>query len=377
MIYWDNAATTWPKPNSVFRAVGQAVRNGVNPGRAGHMMAIQTAESVFRCRQRVTEFFGLTDPSGVVFTSNCTMSLNMVIQGVLKNGGRILTSDLEHNAVMRPLHAIGGYDVAAWSADDDETVDNFRRAIRPETRLIVCTHCSNVFGVTFPIRRLAELAHRYGILLCVDAAQTAGVLPLDMEVDDIDYLCIAPHKGLYAPTGIGLLLCRENQEITPIVRGGTGSYSMQLDQPTELPDLLESGTLNVPGIVGVFNGVGFVNECGRDFIYSHEIKCLSYIYNRLSECDKIELYTQRPQIGKSGSVLSINVKGYTSEEVGAILDKSGVAVRAGWHCAGAAHRRFGTAEIGTVRLAPSVFSTLDEAETISKLFLKIAEKSLR
>lgn len=375
-MYWDNAATTWPKPPSVIKAVGQALRHSANPGRAGHRMAMETAEMVYDCRQEVADFFGLSDPKGVVYTTNCTASLNTVIRGLLNGGGRALTSDLEHNAVMRPLYALGRYDTAAWSPDEDETVENFRKAIRSDTKVIICTHCSNVFGVTFPIRKLASLAHRYGLLFCVDAAQSAGVLPLDMEHDGIDYLCAAPHKGLYAPTGTGLLLCREQERVAPLVRGGTGSYSLQLAQPDELPDRLESGTLNVSGIAGMAAGIRFVRGKGRETIYRHELLCLQRVYDRLCDHPAIRFYTQRPAEGASGAVMSLNVDGYTSEEVAALLDRYGVAVRAGWHCAGAAHRRFGTLEHGTVRLAPSAYTTAESADKVSKLFLQIAEKKL-
>lgn len=381
MIYWDNAATTWPKPPFVRASIGQALhRFGANPGRAGHKMAISTAEMVYNCRQDVADFFGLSDPSGVVFTANCTMALNMVIQSVVGKSGRVLTSDLEHNAVARPLAALSGdakrYDVAAWSPDADQTVENFRCAIRPDTKLILCTHASNVFGSVLPIRRLAHLAHQYGLLFCVDAAQTAGVLPLSMEADDIDFLCVAPHKGLYAPAGTGLLLCRQTDMLTPFVYGGTGSYSLSLDQPFDLPDRLESGTLNMIGIWGIGEGVRFVKSKGREVIYSHEIRCLQHLYKKLSENPLVRFYTPYPQMGTSSPVLSVNVGNVPSEEVATQLNKKGVAVRAGLHCAPWAHRRFGTIEQGTVRLSPGAFSTIEETEQIAKVFLQIAEKSL-
>lgn len=379
-MYWDNAATTWPKPPQVTIAVGQALhRYGANPGRAGHKMALATAEEVFACRQEVASFFGLENPAGVVFTPNCTTALNMVIQGVLGSGGRVIVSDLEHNAVVRPLWALPGvqrWDVAAWSPDDQETVERFRRLIRPETRMILCTHASNVFGVTLPIQKLGKLAHDHGLLFCVDAAQTAGVLPIDMEKDHIDYLCVAPHKGLYAPMGTGLLLCREPDKIPPLVCGGTGSYSLQPDQPSELPDRLESGTPNVLGICGLRAGVSFIQRKGRQRIYSHEIHCLQQIYDRLSGHPKIRVYGMRPTIDKTAPVLSLNVGEIPSEQLGQRLSEYGLAVRAGLHCAPWAHRRFGTLTQGSMRLAPSAFTTEKETEQVCKLFLQIAEKSL-
>lgn len=381
MLYWDNAATTWPKPVAVTQSVGQALtRYGANPGRAGHTRALETAEQVFACRQEVADFFGLSDPAGVIFTQNCTTALNMVVTGILSQGGHAVCSDLEHNAVVRPLSALPSgicrYDVAAWSPDPEETVEHFRRAIRPDTKLLICTHSSNVFGVTFPIAKLGKLAHDNGLLFCVDAAQTAGVLSIDMERDNIDYLCIAPHKGLYAPMGTGMLLCRETDRIPPFVRGGTGSYSMLTDQPRDLPERLESGTPNVPGICGIRGGLRFVKGRGREVIHTHEIACLQRVYERLAGCGRIRFYTPFPTHNGTAPVLSLNVEGIPSEKTAEWLNSRGVAVRAGLHCAPWAHRRFGTLPEGTVRLAPSAFSTTDEAEKISKLFLEIAEKSL-
>ena len=379
MIYWDNAATTFPKPPEVTKAVGQAlVCYGANPGRAGHQMAMETAEQVYACRQEVAEFFGLSDPRGVIFTLNCTMALNIVITGLLSQNGRALCSDLEHNAVVRPLSALTGsrYDVAAWSPNSEETVENFRQKICPNTKLLICTHSSNVFGVTFPITELGKLAHDNGLLFCVDAAQSAGVLSIDMERDNIDYLCVAPHKGLYAPMGMGILLCREPDKIPPFVRGGTGSFSVLADQPIDLPDRLESGTPNTPGICGLRAGLRFVNQQGREAVYTHEMACLQRVYERLVGCSKIRFYTPFPKRNQSAPVLSLNVDGILSERVAEWLDSRGVATRAGLHCAPWAHRRFGTLAEGTVRLAPSAFSTMEQAEKISKLFLEIAEKSL-
>ncbi len=342
-------------------------------------MSIAAAEQVYECREAVARFFGLEDPTGVIFMPNCTTALNTVIHGILRDGGRVIVSDLEHNAVWRAVNALRyqpRVDIAVWSPVEDEIVENVRRQIRPNTRLIVCTHASNVFGVTFPIRRLAVLAHQYGIPFCVDAAQTAGVLPINMQTDDIDYLCVAAHKGLYAPMGMGLLLCRERERVPSLIQGGTGSYSMLAAQPDELPERLESGTPNLLGICGLRAGLRFVEQQGRERIYRHEMDLLSLVYQRLNDTQGVSLYTQKPTFGASAPVLSVNVDGVSSEEVARQLDQHGVAVRAGLHCAPLAHRHFGTLPRGTVRLAPSVFSTRVQAETICKLFHQFAQKSL-
>ncbi len=381
MIYLDNAATTWPKPPQVRAAVAHALdRYGANPGRSGHGMSIRTAERIYQCRQAVAHFFGLDDPTGVVFVQNCTAALNMVIFGALRDGGRVLISDLEHNAVWRPCNALSSqyprFDVARWSFDEEEIIENFRRAITPNTRLIVCTHASNVFGVTMPLRRLATLAHEKGILFCVDAAQTAGVLPLNMEKDGIDYLCVAAHKGLYAPMGVGVLLCRERKKALPLTYGGTGSHSRSAELPPELPDRLESGTVNTPGICGLYAGIRFVEQVGRKTIYSHEMKLLQALYDDLNGVQGIRFYVPRPVEGNNAPVISLNIDGYTSEQTADLLDRAGVCVRAGLHCAPLAHEHFGTLQGGTVRLAPSAYTKVTDVEKICKLFRQFAEKSL-
>ncbi len=378
MIYWDNGATTWPKPRQVVHGAEDGMTiYGANPGRGGHRMGLNASEQVYACRETAANFFGLSDPTGVIFTAGCTASLNMVIQGILRHGGSAVISDLEHNAVWRPLYNLPPvgkrYTVARYTADEDELVENFRRAIREDTRLMVCTHASNVFGVTLPIRRLAELAHKYGLYFCVDAAQTAGILPLDMEKDGIDYLCVAGHKGLYAPMGIGLLLCRE-RSLPPLMQGGTGSYSRHGEQPRELPDRLESGTPNLPGICGLRAGLEFVQQTGREQIYAHELALVQRLYDRLQALPQVKLYTKRPQSEYFAPVLSMNVEGMPSEQLAEELDGAGIAVRAGLHCAPLAHRHFGTIPDGTVRFVPSAFSTAREVEEIMNFFKKTHKK---
>ncbi len=380
MIYLDNAATTWPKPQTVQRAVSDAmVRFGANPGRSGHRMSLQAAEMIYSCREKAAAFFGLSDPQGVVFTVNCTAAINMVIRGIVRDGGRVLISDMEHNAVLRTVNDLpfgARYDVARWSSDDDEIVENFRKAITKDTRLMVCTHASNVFGCVFPIARLATLAHEYGVLFCVDAAQSAGVLPIDMERDGIDFLCVAPHKGLYAPTGTGMLLCRTRRPLYPLITGGTGNQSLSVNQPDELPERLESGTVNVCGIAGIRAGLEYLQMRGRDAIYRHEMELLQGAHSALSKCEGVVLYTERPTIGRFAPVLSVNIEGVPSERVASLLDRAGVCVRAGLHCAPMAHRRFGTLPDGTVRIAPSAFTQRSDMQTVCKLFSQFSQKKL-
>lgn len=379
MIYLDNAATTYPKPPSVTMAVSDALRRyGANPGRGGHPMAMATAEQVFACREEAAVLFGASDPTHVIFTANCTAALNTVIHGLLKNGGHAVISDLEHNAVIRPLSAIAGvtFTEAEVTPDDEErTLAAFRRAIRPQTRLILCTHASNVTGTRLPIRRIGALAHEHGIPFAVDAAQSAGVLPIDLVADHVDFLCAPGHKGLYGPMGTGLLVCGE-VPLAPLMQGGTGSASRLPHQPSDLPDRLESGTLGVPGICGLFAGLRFVRRQGVEAIAAHEAAVMCRFYDVVAAEPTVRLYTERPDPTFAVPLVTLNVEGLTSEQTAARLADAGVAVRAGLHCAPSAHRRLGTLRDGAVRFCPSRFTTVAEAETAAKILCKIARKTL-
>ncbi len=381
MIYLDNAATTWPKPLPVVRAMDEALRRyGANPGRGGHSMGLAASQEVYRCRETAARLFHLSDPSGVIFTLNCTMALNMVLKGLLRTGGRAVVSSLEHNAVMRPLNALSTsgpiYDVARVAeGDDDATVEAFRRCIRPSTRVIVCTHASNVFGTRLPIRRLGQLAREYGLPFVVDAAQTGGVLPIDMEEDNIHFLCLAGHKGLYGPMGTGMLLCRGSYWLPPFIEGGTGSRSLELVQPSDLPDRLESGTPNTPGICGLRAGMELVLSRSPQRIARRESALMCRLYRRVKEVPRIRLYTGMPELERSAPVLSLNVEGYGSEKTAALLNRQGIAVRAGLHCAPCAHQHYGTLPGGTVRFAPSLFTTEAEIDRVGDVLEQLAKNS--
>ncbi len=380
MIYLDNAATTYPKPPCVRYAVAQALEKyGANPGRGGHRMAMETAEQLYACRECAARFFGLPDPTKVVFTANCTESLNVVLQGLLKSGDHVVVSDIEHNAVMRPLTRLREQGVEYSQAvvceyDRKKTVENFRQAILPNTKLILCLHASNVFGTVLPIRELGKLAHRYGLLFVVDGAQSAGLLPIDMQKDEIDFLCLPSHKGLYGPMGTGMLLCNTEVSLSPLKTGGTGSQSLSMIQPEELPDRLESGTLNVPGICGLHAGLLWVMENGRENILRHERFVMQSLYDMLRNCPFMKLYTAPPSAEYTVPVISFNLVGKSSEEVAEDLAKEGVAVRAGLHCAPCAHRHQGTLQNGVVRVAPSAFTKRQDVENLYKILIKIARK---
>lgn len=363
MIYFDNGATTFPKPQSVVSAVCGTTRYlGANPGRSGHNMSLRASEIIYNCRKNAAEFFGAESPENVVFTQNCTFALNMVIKGVLKRGDHAVISSLEHNAVARPLEYLKKYGISYSVADvvcgdDEQIINNFRNAFKSNTKLVVCTGASNVFGVRLPVRRIAALCKIYGILFCLDAAQTAGVVPVSVQKDGIDYLCAAGHKGLYGPMGTGILVVNSDFVPDGLIQGGTGSMSADLNQPSALPDRLESGTPNLAGIAGLNEGILFVKRRGEERILNKEIALAQRLYDGLSKIDGVELYTSRPDVKTHVPVLSFNIKGHDSEEVAAVLnDRFNIAVRAGLHCAPLAHRSFGTEQRGTVRAVVSVFT---------------------
>ncbi len=377
MIYLDNSATTLPKPQQVREACALAVRNSANPGRSGHEPSIKASEEIFRARKAAAEFFNAPSENCVVFTHNCTTALNTVIKGVLKSGDHVIVSELEHNAVMRPLESMKARGVS-WSAvkiypgDNDMTVNSFRQAITIKTRMIICTHASNVWGIRLPVERLAALAHEYGLLIAVDAAQSAGIVPIDVAESRIDYLCTAGHKGLYGPMATGLLIITGGIIPEPLTEGGTGSYSMSLSQPSELPDRLESGTPDLSGIAGLRAGIEFVSHRGTEAAAAHEFMLIKRLYRGLSGNNAIELYLPEPEPAHFVPILSFNIRGVDSETAAKKLGRYGIAVRAGLHCSPAAHRAFGTEEKGAVRISPSVFTTARDIDTVLSAVRKIS-----
>ena len=373
MIYLDNAATTFPKPELVYRYTADAMRKySANPGRSGHDLSISTAKAVYRTREAVADFFGAEKSENVMFMLNCTMGINMAIKGIVKKGDHVVISNLEHNAVARPIEklktrGIIDYTVAEiCECDDEKTVQNFKRAIRPNTSLLICSHASNVFGIKSPIRKIGEICKNEGITFLVDAAQSAGIFEIDMKRDNIDILAIAPHKGLYSLMGNGILINNSNKKLNTIIEGGTGSSSLSLIQPEIMPDVLESGTQNVVGIISIYHGLNAVKEIGIEKIRNHEINLVRSLYKQLKQCENAVLYTQMPTKETHAPVLSFNVKGLDSEETVAILNKKGFALRGGLHCAPLAHISYNTENSGTVRAAPSMFTTQNHINELVK-----------
>ena len=349
MIYLDNAATSLPKPLAVERAVLEAMRSMASVGRGSHAPAMRAAETVLDCREAAAELFHVPDPERVVFTMNATHALNIAIRSLVHPGDRVVVSGFEHNAVTRPLHALGAeISVAGRSLFDRKTVLREFASALSGARAAVCTQVSNVFGFALPIKEMAELCKQYRVPLIVDASQAAGMLPVDLAGWGAAFVAMPGHKGLFGPQGTGLLLC--GQEGEPLLYGGSGSNSRMQTMPPDLPDRLEAGTHNVCGIAGLLAGIHFVQEKGIDAILRHERDCLSCFVQEL-EGSGLELFTGADQTG----VLSLRCPTMDGETLAQRLAERGVCVRSGLHCAPLAHESAGTLETGTVRFSFSPF----------------------
>ncbi len=366
MIYLDNAATGFPKPRRVVQAVGRALQMyGANPGRGGYSLSLAAGEQVFRVRQQLAQEYG-TAPERVIFTSGCTMSMNLVLQGCLAGGGGLLTSAWEHNCVLRPAAALVGRGKVRWEqvpGTGADLVEGIASRIRPDTALVECTHGSNVTGQVFPVREIGAVCHRMGVPFAVDAAQTGGSLPLNLKQDHIDYLCLAGHKGFYGPAGIGVLLLGENAQLPPLLYGGTGSNSADPAMPEFYPDRLEPGTLNTPGILGLGAGVVWRKQLGQAAL-ERELALCRKLEQGLSRIPGVQVYTQGYRGGERMPLMLFNIAGYTSQQAANVLGQKGFALRGGLHCAPSAHAQLGTLEEGAVRCSIGAFNTPAEVERL-------------
>lgn len=376
MIYLDNSATTNPKPINVQNAVFAAMKKySFNSGRGGYNQSVVTSQKLFEVREKVSSLISFP-AENIAFTQSCTLALNMAIKGSVKRGSHVIISSLEHNAVSRPVEALAKrgiitYDIAPYSDDTEQLLSNFKRLIKQNTSLIVCTGASNVFGCAFPLNELGSLCKSYGIRFIADTAQILGVFDISKAANQIDVICAPGHKGLYGPMGTGIMALNDGVELDTVIEGGTGSSSLNLDQPDFLPDRFESGTLNNSGIIGLGSGVDFVKRKGTDNIYNHELKLIQFIYAQLNNNPDAVLYTPYPEKNKTAPILSFNYKDYPSEKTANLLADKGVAVRAGLHCAPLAHKFFDTADRGTVRISPSVFTSMYDCEVFLNTLKKL------
>lgn len=361
MIYLDSAATTFQKPRAVVAAMQEALMTMSSPGRGGHPAAMRAAETAFQCRSELAELFHLENPEQVVFTSNATHGLNIAIKSLVPPGGRVVVSGYEHNAVTRPLTALGARVAVAEAAlfDSEAVTAAFDRLVVPGTSAVVCNHVSNVFGFIQPVEEVAAICRARRVPFIVDASQSAGVLPLDMKRLGAAFIAMPGHKGLYGPQGTGVLLCGDGAAARPLLEGGTGSLSIQQEMPDFLPDRLEAGTQNMPGIAGLLAGVRYVRRRGLQAICDRERRLALLAAEGLRTVPGVRVFAL-PGLRDQAGVLSIVPKNRDVEAVGDALAEQGIAVRTGLHCAPLAHRSAGTLETGTIRLSFSDLNTPEE-----------------
>ena len=361
MIYFDSAATTFQKPPAVAAAMQEALKTMSSPGRGGYPAAMGASETAFQCRSELAEMFGVGNPERVVFTSNATHGLNIAIKSLVPMGGRAVVSGYEHNAVTRPLKALGAEIAVAEAPLFDQTAAAaaFDRLVVPGVDAVICNHISNVFGFILPVEKIAAMCRERGVPFVIDASQSAGVLPLDMERLGAAFIAMPGHKGLYGPQGTGVLLCGENVPVQPLINGGTGSLSIQQEMPDFLPDRLEAGTHNMPGIAGLLAGVRFVLQRGMADIFDRERRLALLAAEGLRMIPGVKVFAM-PGLREQAGVLSFVPGRKGVEEVGGSLAEKGIAIRSGIHCAPFAHQSAGTLDTGTVRLSFSDFNTREE-----------------
>jgi cysteine desulfurase / selenocysteine lyase len=379
-VYLDNAASSHPKPEAVYRAVDEVLREvGANPGRAGHGPAMRAARYITRTRQALAQLFDIPFPERIIFTANATEAINKGLKGLLVPGDQVITSSMEHNSVIRPLRSLEAQGVAVALISGNERgeirVQDFEKAARQKGRLLVLTHASNVTGGIMPIDEIAALAHAHGYLFMVDAAQTAGLIPVSVSKTGIDLLAVPGHKGLMGPQGTGFLYAGPHVGLRPLIEGGTGSQSEMETQPETWPEGMESGTLNTPGIAGLGAGVAFILEQGLKAIRNKEVRFGQMIWEGLKKLPNLLVYG--PETAETRTaVVSFNIAGLNPQIAASILDTAyEIAVRPGLHCAVLAHRTLGTFPEGTIRVSPGFFTEEEEIKTFLRAIAEISNKA--
>jgi len=381
MIYLDNAATSFPKPDAVKKEMAECIAKWCgNPGRAGHRNAMLSSEAVYKARKKTAEITGFS-PEEVIFTANCTAALNIGIKGTLNDNDHVVATVFEHNSVLRTLNALKakGIETTLIGSDENGNIDpeTFRKAIKNNTKLIVCTLASNVTGNIMPVYDISRIAKENGILFLLDASQGLGSIPLDMEKIRPDLLCSSGHKSLLGPQGTGFLCIRKEVEASPFIHGGTGTDSKNMRQPEERPEGFESGTVNVPGLAGLAAAIEYLQERGIDDIRKRETDLIGCLQEEIKSIENITLYGDKDPYKRS-SILSFNIQDIDCEIVAEELDtKYGIAVRAGYHCSPLAHEAIGTKEKGCVRISVGPFNTYDDIIKTAEAIKIIAEKQAK
>jgi cysteine desulfurase / selenocysteine lyase len=376
--YFDNAATSWPKPEKVYKAAEVQMRRSCgNPGRSGHTRTLEADRLIYRVREALSALFNNPDPSRIIFSLNATDALNIALHGFLKTGDHVLFTSMEHNSVLRPLARLRREGMITsteipCSEEGFPDLSFLEQAYQTNTRLLIINHGSNVTGTIAPLTEMIKSAHRKGVRVLVDAAQTAGSIAIDLLADDIDLLAFTGHKGLLGPTGTGGLYVKPGLELEPLRVGGTGSQSEADLHPETMPERLEAGTMNSAGLAGLLEGVNYINRVGIETIREHEKRLRTHLYGELKSIKDITLYG--PETAElSSAIVSFTLRNADSGEIGYILESNfGVLCRTGLHCAPLAHKALGTFPEGTVRLSPGFFTSYDDINYLVAAIKEIA-----
>ncbi|MGL5355036.1 MAG: aminotransferase class V-fold PLP-dependent enzyme [Cetobacterium sp.] len=360
IYYCDNSATSSPKPESVYKMVDMAVREyNANPGRAGHRKAIEVGKKIYEVREKVANFFGVKNSLNVAFTANATESLNFAIKGTIHENSHVITTNFEHNSVLRPLFYM--QDEKNVELSFINTYEEIEKNITLKTKAVVINHISNVNGTIQDVKKIGEICKKYGILFILDASQSAGYIDIDMERDNIDILCVTGHKSLFGIQGIGAICLKDKVKIEPLLEGGTGSFSKLRRQPKEMPEVLEAGTLNTPGIMSLGAGIDFISEVGIHKIKNHEDNLIKRFIEGIESIEEIKVYKSFTK--NQGPVVSLNIEGIDNGDLASILDEEfGILVRPGFHCAPLAHKVIGSYDAGTVRFSFGFFNSEEDID---------------
>ncbi len=379
MIYFDNAATSLHKPETVIKAVTEAMTSLGNASRGAHSAALGSNRMVYETRELLAELFHIDDPSRIAFTMNATESLNIAIAGIFRPEDHVITTVLEHNSVLRPLYRMeeSGTEVSFLQADKKGNIsyEELENAIRPNTRAVICTHASNLTGNVLDLEKIGEICEKHRLLFLVDASQTAGIIPIDVRKMKISVLCFTGHKGLLGPQGTGGIYVAPDINIRPLIVGGSGVQSYLKTQPDEMPARLEAGTLNAHGIAGLHAALSYIIEKGVEQIYQEEHEKTDYFYRMIRNIPDIHIYGD-PEAELHAPIIALNIGDYDSAQVAdELMEAYGIAIRAGAHCAPLMHQALGTQKQGAVRFSFSQFNTREELDAGIQALRELADEN--
>lgn len=378
MIYLDNAATSYEKPKGFYGAMNYFTKKySVNSGRGGHRFSLEGMSGIIETSENLCEMFSIESPDCIAYSLNATMSLNQAIGGILSGGGHAVVTQMEHNSVLRPVHAFGNYTIVNADSLGRISAEDVRAAIREDTRLVVSTHASNVCGTVMPIEEIGKIAHENGAYFLVDAAQTAGCKPIDVDKMNIDMMAFSAHKGLLGPLGVGGLYVKSGIKLMPVISGGTGSQSQSLTQPETMPDMLQAGTMNTPAIMALGESILYINKIGVQNISDHQRALAFMLIDNLKNMSGVTVYgITSPGEGERNGTVLFNIDGIESGELCEILDRRfGIAARGGWHCAYPAHCALGSEKSGALRASFGVFSNKKSVRVLTDAVHRICRET--